>query len=299
MPKVIVNYESPYTEASLHTFLADPVTSCTCWKLTPHPDSIINDPIAATSHTRDLTLPGHGAVVFRNIGGIDPTAVDTEAGQESAGMNFQAIFDDDAITPVQLECGDWDGAQLAVYTVNYKALKMGQLIEFSGPIGGFVEEGIIFEAAARPLTALARLKVGRRASANCDVRVYGDARCKKDLTSQTHAGSVVTTGGSPHTFRASALPAALVFTMLNGLVQFTSGLNNGRRGIVRSWNNSNGEIVLQRAMPHLVSSADTFTAIEGCDRTAAACTARDNIENYRGFPFITNIGKMTSIIRAT
>lgn len=298
MPKTVINYESPYVEQDLHTFLADPVTQAFCWKLTPHADSVITDPIGATSHTRDLTLPGHGALVFRHTGGfLEATAVDTESSQESAGLTFRAIFDDDAITPEQLDSGDWDASLLDIYSINYKALKMGQMIEFSGPIGGFSEEGIIFEAQAQPLTALARLKVGRRASANCDVRRYGDLRCKRILTSETHEPVVVTTGASQITFRASALPAALVFTMLNGEVTFTSGLNQGRKGIVRSWDAGTGEITLQKALPHLISNGDEFTAIEGCDRSAPACEARDNIINFRGLRHITNLERFNQIIR--
>src|SRR5947209_7000325 len=216
MPHVIQNYQSPYVEASLHTFIQnDGSTLCTCWKLTPAANSILTNAIGATSHTRDLVIPGH-AITFRRIGGIEPTAVDTEAGSESAGLTFEAIFDDEAITKVQVGAGDWDGAKLEIFTINYAALKMGQLVEFSGRIGGFTEEGQAFSADARHLTTIARLKVGRRASANCDVRRFGDSRCQKDLTSLTHASQIVTTGASQDTFRASALPAAVLFTMSNG-----------------------------------------------------------------------------------
>src|SRR4029077_10638524 len=100
---------------------ADPVNLCTCWKLTPSADSILTNAIGATSHTRDLVLPGHSNI-FRRIGGIEPTAVDTEAGSESAGLTFQAVFDDEAITKVQIGAGDWDGAKLEIFTANYKKL---------------------------------------------------------------------------------------------------------------------------------------------------------------------------------
>lgn len=299
MPKTVINYESPYTAADLKNFIADPVTQAFCWKLTPRADSIIADPIGATSHTRDLTLPGHGALVFRHRGGLQSTAVDTETAGESTGLNFQAVFDDDAITPQQLEEGDWDGAQLDIYSINYKALKMGQYIEFTGLIGGFTEEGKIFEAVGRPLTSLARIKVGRRASANCDVARYGDSRCKKDLLTQTHDDTVVTTGGSQDTFRASGLPASILFTMVDGIVTFTTGLNDGRSRVVRSWDDSNGEIVVQKPFPYPVEVDDEFTAIEGCPRTAEACEERDNIENFRGLRHITNLEKFNQIIRAS
>ncbi len=299
MPKPIINIQSPYTAQDFRDFLADPVTRGTCWKLTPHPTSILTAAIAATSHTRDLVLPGHGSLVFRRAGGIVPTAVDTEAGQESAGLALKAIFHDDYITPEQLDEGDWDGAQLQILTINYANLDLGQMIEFEGPLGGFTEEGPVFQAEARPVTSIARFKVGRRASANCDVREFGDPiRCQRDLTDLTHTEIEVTTGNSQDTFRASALPAALVRTMLNGKVIFTSGLNTGRIRIVRTWNAGNGEITLQRALPHLVQVGDEFTAVEGCGRTKADCIAYDNVENFQGLSFITNIERFNQIIRS-
>src|SRR6185503_12390310 len=297
--KTVINFESPYTEQSLHDFLADPVTLAYCWKLTPRAGSIITTAIGATSHTRDLTLPGHGSLVFRRAGGIKPTAVDTEAGQESAGLNFLAVFDDDAITPIQLDEGDWDGALLEIFKINYAALKMGQMIEFSGHIGGFTEEGIVFTADARPLTALARIKVGRRASANCDVREFGDpVRCQRSLVDLTHSGTVTTGDTTGASLRASALPAAVLFTMLDGKVTFTSGQNAGRTRVVRDWNNSSGEIIFQKAFPFPIAISDNFTAVEGCNRTEAACLERDNIINYQGLNFMTNIEKFNRIRRA-
>ena len=296
--KTVINFESPYTEQSLHDFLADPVTLAYCWKLTPRAGSILTNPIAATSHTRDLTLPGHGSLLFRRAGGIRPTAVDTEAGQESAGLNFLAVFDDDAITPIDLDEGDWDGAILEILKINYAALKMGQMIEFNGPIAGFSEEGIVFQAEALPLTALARIKVGRRASANCDVREFGDHRCQRDLTDVTHAGTVTTGDSSGASLRASALPAAVRFTMLDGKVTFTSGQNAGRMRIVRSWDNSTGEVIFQKAFPFPIAVADTFTAVEGCNRTEAACIERENMINFQGLNFMTNVEKFNRIRRA-
>ncbi len=189
-----INFQSPYDVTSLITFLQDPVTLGYAWKLTPSANSILTAAIGATSFGSDLTLPGHGSTIFRSGGGvlIEASAIDNESTQEGAGLSFTAIFDDDAITAFAVNAGDWDNALLEIYSFNYRQLKMGQLIEFSGHIGAVTEEGPTFQAEARQLTSIAKVKIGRLASSMCDAIPFGGPRCKKDLTALTRTNQTVT-----------------------------------------------------------------------------------------------------------
>jgi uncharacterized phage protein (TIGR02218 family) len=301
MPKTPVNFQSPYDATSLITFLRDPVTLAFAWKLTPTANSVLTSAIAATTHTKDLTLPGHGATVFRSAGGLNQaSAIDEEAGQEGAGLEFEAIFDDTTITQAQVAAGDWDGAKLEIFSFNYKVPNMGQLIEFSGNLGAITEEGQTFKAEARQLTSIARIKIGRLASANCDVKVFGDARCKKVLTAITRTGQAITSvPDTQNTFRASAMSTPTV-AYTNGLVTFTSGLNSGRTFEVKAFNNgsSQKEIVFHLDTPYAMAIGDQFTIIEGCDRTLAQCILHANAINFRGLPYITNVEEFNRIDRA-
>jgi uncharacterized phage protein (TIGR02218 family) len=299
MPKTPINYQSPYDATSLITFNQDPVSTGYAWKLTPAATSVLTNAIAATSHTKDLTLPGHGATVFRSAGGLNQvSAVDTESGQESAGLEFEAVFDDAAITAAQVHAGDWDNAKLEIFSFNYKVPNMGQLIEFSGRIGTITEEGPVFKAEARHLTSIARIKIGRLASANCDVKVFGDARCKKDLTALTRTNQNVTSvPDTQNTFRASAL-ASPTIAYTNGKITFTAGLNTGRSFDIKSFDNATKEIVLHLDTPFAIAISDKFTIIEGCDRTLAQCIQFANVINFRGVPYIKNVEELNRIERA-
>lgn len=298
MPETPINYESPYDATSLITFLKDPVTQAFAWKLTPRASSPITNPIGATSHTKSLTLPGHGSLSFRTNGGIIPTAIDNEAGQEGAGAQFDAVFDDTVFTKAAVNAGDWNGAKLEIYLFNYKATKMGQLIEFAGRLGTVREEGGGFRAEARQLASIARLKIGRLVTAGCDVKRLGDSRCKLNLAPFTRTAQVVTSVPSAqNTFRASGLSAPTV-AYAEGLVTFTSGLNNGREFPIKSFDNATKEIVLHTDTPFAIATSDQFTIVEGCARNIAACVAFANIMNYRGFPYITNIEEINRIERA-
>jgi uncharacterized phage protein (TIGR02218 family) len=301
--KTPINYSSPYNVTSLITFLQDPVTLGFAWKLTPAADSILTEPIAATSYKSDHTLPGHGDTVFRSAGGLhEASAIDNESGQEGAGLSFTALFSDDAITASQINAGDWDNARLTVYGFNYKDLRMGQLIEFHGPIGAINEEGVIFTAEARQLTALARNKIGRLACSSCDVKVFGDpVRCKKDLTALTRSGQVVTSipdaGNAQNTFRASGLSAPTV-AYDDGLVIWTAGANLGRKSEIKTYTNATKQIVLHEDLPFAIAAADTFTIKEGCNRTFERCIQYDNAPHFKGQPYITNVEEANRIDRA-
>ncbi len=300
--KTPINYSSPYNATSLITFLQDPVTQAFAWKLTPNANSILTNAIAATSYDTDITLPGHGSTVFRSAGGLhEASAIDNEAGQEGAGLSFIAFFDDDAITASQVNAGDWDDALLEIFSFNYRKLAMGQLIEFSGPIGALTEEGPTFTAEARQLTSRARVKIGRLASASCDANPFGGPRCKKDVTALTRTAQVVTSlpdaDNLQNTFRASGLSAPTV-AYDNGLITWTSGNNTGRRSEIKAFTLATKQIVLHEDLPFAIVTSDQFTIIEGCDRTFAQCQQYDNAIHFKGQPYILNMEEANRIDRA-
>ncbi|HEX8773253.1 MAG TPA: DUF2163 domain-containing protein [Pyrinomonadaceae bacterium] len=301
MPKSVRYYLSPYgpTDLIAH-FGGRGLTPAVCWKLSlvDQAGQLIPGKVyGATSHTSDLELAGHPGVVFKRSGGVKPTVVDTEAGQGSAGLELEAVFDDVDITEEKIAAGDFNSAEFEVFIVNYKALKMGEMIFFSGPLGELNNEGPLFTASARPWSSKANQQVGRLYMAKCDAASdYGGPRCKKDITALTRAGTV-TTGGSQDTFRASAL--AVTFTYQNGKVKWTGGANAGRQMEIKSWDPATKEIVLQLEMAELIQVGDTFVAVEGCDGTKASCVERDNIINFCGYPEIPGIEAANRINRAT
>jgi len=300
--KTPINFSSPYDVTSLITFLEDPVTQAFAWKLTPHPNSILTNAIAATSYSSDLTLPGHGSTVFRSAGGLqEASAIDNESGGEGAGLSFVAFFDDDAITAFQVNAGDWDGAMLSIYSFNYRQLKMGQLIEFEGPIGAMTEEGPTFTSEARQLTSVAKVKIGRLASSMCDAVPFGGPRCKKDLTALTRTGKVVTSlpdaDNTRTIFRASALPSPTV-SYVEGKVIWTTGNNTGRKSEIKSFTNGTKELELHEELPLPIAVSDQFTIIEGCDHTWEMCQLYGNATRFKGQPFIKNLEEANRIDRA-
>lgn len=306
MPESVINFSSPHTAQSLIDHIGTPTpTTAVCWKLKPHAASPLYASgleIRATSHDRPLILPGHGSAPFLpGVAGL-PSAVDTESGHASAGLQYQTVFNSAGITRESLGAGDWVRARVEIYTVNVAALGMGQLVEFAGFLGKAVEEGELWQAEARPLTAVAQAQVGRLTSARCTVRRLGDARCKVDLNAPAAGdGGPILVGGnltqvvSVTRVRASALTQAGNYFEI---IKFTSGALTGREYEVREYDPANKEFILRDPMHMLPAAGAAFTATRRCNRDPADCTRiYANIINNRGYRFITNIERVNKIVR--
>jgi uncharacterized phage protein (TIGR02218 family) len=235
------NYSSPYNSVSLKEHIASGArTTATCWKLVSEPNSLGTiKTVAATSHTRDITLSGHAGITFLSAQGAAPSAVDTEAGLSSTGVEVDAAFVIDVLSEESIASGDWDNASFEVFIINYNEPKMGELVTFSGNIGEVSTRDNRLKAEGRPLSSKAEQDFGDRYVPNCIARNFGDADCKHPIgtvASPAEAGGdggviivggTVTTGGSNSQFvDSSRTQGTDYFTY--GLVEFTSGVLAGR-----------------------------------------------------------------------
>ena len=71
-----------------------------------------------------------------------------------------------------------------------------------------------------------------------------------------------------------------------GVITFTSGLNNGISRTVKRFNSASNISVAQ-PWPEPVALNDTFTIVAGCDHTQGTCTTKfSNAANFRGMPYL-------------
>lgn len=308
MPESVINYQTPYTAQSLidHIGTATPATAV-CWKLKPDPASPLYASgleVRATSHDRALVLPGHGSAPFLSgVAGL-PSAIDTESGHDSAGLQYETVFSSAGITREALAAGDWVKARVSIYTVNVAALDMGQLVEFEGFLGRADEEGEMWRAEARPLTAVAQAQVGRLTSARCTVRRLGDARCKVNLGAPAagDGGAILVNGTLTQVVSVTRVRASALTQTGNyfELIKFTSGPLSGREYEVREYDPTNKEFILRDPMHLLPAVGNTFQATRRCNRDPADCRIiYANIINNRGYRFITNVEHINKIQRAS
>lgn len=108
---------------------------------------------------------------------------------------------------------------------------------------------------------------------------FGDSVCGFNKASVTVTG--VCTGGTQLAPTASGLADGLY---AQGKITFTSGANTGQTRTVKT--NAGGVIQLAYPLPHTPASGDTFSLVQGCARTQAACTAYGNLGRFKGMPYV-------------
>lgn len=118
--------------------------------------------------------------------------------------------------------------------------------------------------------------------------------CHVDLSKYIQNGSVasvtdgrtlVPTSGLLQVGSATPTVAAPAGWFNNGILTFTSGVNDGYLFEIKTWDGTTLELYLP--MQYEPSPGDTFTIEPGCDHTVGDCFNKfNNIINFRGEPFM-------------
>lgn len=112
------------------------------------------------------------------------------------------------------------------------------------------------------------------------------------------AGAIISSTGLLQVGSTTPTAAAPFNWFTDGEITFTSGLNNGFKFEIKSWDGTSLGLFLP--MPYPPAPGDTFTIVPGCDKTptVSGClkfqgydsnqniVAVTNIKNFRGEPFI-------------
>lgn len=110
-----------------------------------------------------------------------------------------------------------------------------------------------------------------------------DTGCTLLASSFSRTGTV-SSAASQGVFSSAVAAPPGSGTYALGRVTFTSGANAGQVRGVRSW--AGGVFTLITPLPSPIAPGDAFTAVAGCDKTLATCTAFSNTINFGGQPYI-------------
>lgn len=262
------------------------MTLAWCWRLT-RADTV---QLGFTTLDQDLTIDG---LTYKASTGFFPGAIASSNDLEVNNSELTSILDDASITERDLWGGKYDFAKLDLFLVNYLALPSSLSAnppEFLGLLSGYLGEvshdDRTFTIQYRGASDLLNQKVIEQTSPTCRA-VFGDDRCKKDLTGLTHSLTVATVT-SDRIFSSAFTERDGYFA--GGNLTFTSGQNSGLTFTMQSF--VSGEIALFEIPPFPVAIGDAFTAVAGCDRTRGDCIRYNNILNFQGEPDIVGIDKL-------
>jgi hypothetical protein len=117
-------------------------------------------------------------------------------------------------------------------------------------------------------------------TASCMNVVY-DGRCGKSRDDYSHKGTVATASNA-HIACGLTQPDGYYD---NGTVAFTSGQNAGAKRTVKAY--TAGLLTLSTGFDFAPAAGDSFTAVAGCDLSAAVCASRfGNLPNRRALPWV-------------
>lgn len=257
--------------------------------------------LMCTQHDDDIEIDyGDLAGFYSSVVAVD--ASDVKSNSDMSVDNLEVSGFTDSLSfgfdVADMEAGLFNNAPFQTFICQWDDPNSWQRVLRRGYLGDIkrTAEGQ-FQIEWRGLFQPLQQMVGRTLSERCDVKRFGDARCKLNVDALVMDGTVVGVTSNrrfdidldlPH-------PAGSDYFTLGELAWMT-GYNAGYSGqqIKREQTGSpQMEIELWEEMPNIVQVGDRVALRPGCNRTWERCQFWDNVINFRGhgrwIPGIPNI----------
>ena len=268
-----------YIPAALQAHLDTGATTlCHCWHLT-RADGLR---LGFTDHDRPLTFD---ALTFHPGAGFGASALETATGLAPDNTEVTGTLTADAITPEDLECGAYDGAEVDLFLVNWQAPAQ-RILLFRGSIGETTRGPLAFTAELRSMAHTLDQPTGRAYTRRCDAEL-GDTRCGVSLTPASATLTAIAPDGT-----LTLSEDAPDGTYTHGILRWTSGPNALKSLPIRE--QSGPRVTLWSPPPVPPQPGDALTLIPGCDKQLETCRDRfANTPRFRGFPHMPGDDWMT------
>jgi len=240
-----------------------------------------------TDHDTTLTVDGTPYEPAPGLSSLRYTATsDASVSTQELGA---AVVD---VPGEDLAGGVFDEALVEAAWASWSNPAAGRLIVFTGQVGSIAWSQDGFRVELTSYLKQLEKQIGHTYTASCRHELYGQpgpgkvGACKVDPSAFTFTGSVGVVTVSKWKFSIAG-PAAgqPTTTFTNGVITFTSGLNNGLSTIVKRHEAGSIELFLPTAFT--ISPGNTFTVKAGCDKTLETCRTKfNNVANYGGFPHL-------------
>lgn len=262
--------------STLSTHLAqETITMCFCWSIEKTDGTFIY----LTDHDKDLTFLGQ---TFVSDDGFTLSMLETGQNLAVDNAEMQVLLKTTNVRSQDIINGVYDGARVKVYYVNW-----ADTSQYAPLPGGYLtrlksagRDMGVFELTS--LASRANQPVGRKLIPTCDAD-FADSRCGLSAASYTHTGTVTSVSSRELFTDSFNVQATAYFNY--GVITWTSGNNSGYQSEVKNF--TSGAFQLFTPTKYDIEVGDAYSAVAGCDRTHTSCKAFNNIENFRGFPFIT------------
>lgn len=266
---------------AFRTHLASGVTTvCRAWSVTLSNGRVLG----FTDHDQAITVDGVECLAESGMtaGALQQTTgLSVDNAQATGALSHDAVNEDD------IRAGDWDGAAVTAYLVNWQDNSEFEVL-FRGSIGEISWGDGRFSAELRGLADALNNPRGRVYQSRCDA-VFGDNRCRASLDArfvvETDVLEVV--DGRDLIVPAFDTYAPKWFSM--GEAEFLSGDAVGVTARIKLDRSvETGRMIgLWTSLRRPIAPGDRLRLTAGCDKRKATCRDKfDNLLNFRGFPDI-------------
>lgn len=264
--------------------------------------------IYCTQHDEDIEVDGGDLDGFY-LSNVAVSASDIKSGSDMSVDNLEIsshttddILNFGGFSFADIEAGLFANAPFQTFICQWDNPTAWQKIVRRGYLGEIkrTAEGQ-FQAEWRGLFQPLQQMVGRTLSERCDVKRFGDLRCKLDVDALEIAGTVVdVTGDRQFEIELDTPPPDFPEYFTLGEATWLTGLNSGytRQQIKRDIGITGSNVIqLWESMPHAIEVGDRVRLRPGCDRIFETCRDRwNNAVNHRGHGRL--IPGIPAIIRA-
>lgn len=274
---------------SAHTLLR--TTSLTfCHAITKKNGEVLR----GTVHDRDITIPsGTYAGTYRARTAVFASSVRSNSDGAVSNLEAEGALRVDAsvddLTVADIQAGLYHQAPAVLLLVNWRNPADGVKIVAGGTLGEFYRDSDgRYRTEVRGLTQALTQQLLQTYAERCNVRKFGDSRCRFDVASVTRTATVTAvTDRKNFTATLDAGPDPVNATYYDGAeLLFTSGANEDfvrevKTAVVAG---SDVTIALWDEVPADIEIGDTFELPPGCDRRYETCRdVHDNLVNFRGY----------------
>ncbi|WP_306118126.1 MULTISPECIES: DUF2163 domain-containing protein [unclassified Roseitalea] len=260
---------------------SDATTVCLVWIVT-RADGV---KLGFTDHDRTLEVDG---VACAPATGFTAGAAEASLGLSGDMSDVAGVLSSAAVTEADIEAGVYDGAQVALYLVNWQHVHSASLVR-RYHIGEITRQGESFRVELRSLAAALDQPKGRYYTRHCDAEL-GDARCGVNLSvPQFSDTGAVAAMIDPHTIELTGLTAFETRWYDFGTLRFDGGPRQGDTAVIATARRPDGtgavRLVMQKPVGDAPVPGDPVTVFAGCDKAFRTCRLKfANEANFRGFP---------------
>lgn len=242
--------------------------------------------IGFTTNTNNVKFIEEPELVYLSKG-FTPTAISQNSQMSVDNADGQMIIDNENILEDDLEKGIYNGAYYELFEIDW-TLKTNGFYSYqniikciNGTIGEVKRDKLQFITEYRSLAQYLATTIIDVYKASCNATL-GDARCGVNLSSFTFNDEIIAVVKS-NQFIVN-LSTELTGFFNNGIVEFLTGQNQGRKYTIKSWDSTTKTIILQIPANYKINIGDTIRLSAGCNKIKSDCKNKfNNYINYRGF----------------